>query len=110
MYLVSDSFLNKFGKNLVSDSLLNKFGFKLVFESNIFVLSKGGIFVGKSYMYEGMSEHNINKINVFSTYMIDSLSLWHNCLVHVNIRRLHNIANLELIPKYENDMHEKCKD
>ncbi|KAG8500112.1 hypothetical protein CXB51_004144 [Gossypium anomalum] len=34
-------------KNLVSESLLNKFGFKLVFEADKFILSKGGIFVGK---------------------------------------------------------------
>ncbi|KAH9715705.1 hypothetical protein KPL71_021156 [Citrus sinensis] len=96
-------------KNLVSGSLLNKFGFKLVFESNKFILSKGGTFVGKGYMYEGMFKLNINNMNVSSAYMVDSLSLWHNRLGHVNIRRLHDMANLELIPKHENDMHEKCK-
>ncbi|KAH9726106.1 hypothetical protein KPL70_008133 [Citrus sinensis] len=96
-------------KNLVSGSLLNKFGFKLVFESNKFILSKGGTFVGKRYMYEGMFKLNINNMNVSSAYMVDSLSLWHNRLGHVNVRRLHDMANLELIPKHENDMHEKCK-
>ena len=34
-------------KNLVSGSLFNKFGFKLVLESNKFILSKGGTFIGK---------------------------------------------------------------
>ena len=34
-------------KNLVSGSLFNKFGFKLFFESNKFILSKGGTFFGK---------------------------------------------------------------
>lgn len=53
-------------KNLVSGSLLNKFGFKLVFESNKFILSKGGTFVGKGYMYEGMFKLNINNMNVSS--------------------------------------------
>ena len=96
-------------KNLVSGSLLNKFGFKLVFESNKFILSKGGTFVGKGYMYEGMFKLNINNMNVSSAYMVDSLSLWHNRLGHVNIRRLHDMTNLDLIPKHENDMHEKCK-
>ena len=57
-------------KNLVSDSLLTKLGFKLVFESNKFVLSKGGIFIGKGYMYDGILELNINKINVSSAYMM----------------------------------------
>ena len=94
-------------KNLVSGSLFNKFGFKLVLESNKFILSKGSTFFGKWYMYEGMFKLNIN--NVSSTYMVDSLSLWHNHLGHVNIRRLHDMANLELIPKHENNMHEKCK-
>ena len=41
-------------KNLVSGSFLNKHGFKLVFESDKFILSKGGIFVGKGYLYQGM--------------------------------------------------------
>ena len=34
-------------KNLVSGSLLSKHGFKLVFESNKFVLTKNGMYVGK---------------------------------------------------------------
>ena len=41
-------------KNLVSGGLLNKFGFKLVFEADKFVLSKGGLFVGKGYLCDGM--------------------------------------------------------
>ena len=62
-------------KNLVSSSLLNKSGFKLVFESNKFILSKGGTFVGKGYIYEGMFKLNINNMNVSSAYMVDSLFL-----------------------------------
>lgn len=34
--------------------LLNKSGFKLLFEADKFVMSKGGIFVGKGYLYGGM--------------------------------------------------------
>ena len=45
-------------------------------------------------MYEGMFKLNINNMNVSSAYMVDSLSLWHNRLGHVNIRRLHDMANL----------------
>ena len=40
----------KIRKNLVSGSLLSKKGFRLVFESNKFVLTKSGIYVGKGYM------------------------------------------------------------
>ena len=60
-------------------------------------------------MYEGMFKLNINHMNVSSAYMVNSLSLCHDHLGHVNIRRLHDMANLELIPKDENDMHGKCK-
>ena len=37
-------------KNLVSGSLLNNHGLRLVFESNKFVLSKSGMYVGKWYV------------------------------------------------------------
>jgi hypothetical protein len=73
-------------KNLVSGGLLNKFGFKCVFESDQFVLTKGGTFVGKGYLSECVFKLNlVNKLNV-SAYMIDSISLWHNRLGHVNTR------------------------
>nr|GEV91722.1 zinc finger, CCHC-type [Tanacetum cinerariifolium] len=49
-------------KNLVSGSLLKKFGFKLVFESNKFILSKGGKFVGKGYHTGGMFKLNIKDV------------------------------------------------
>ena len=40
-------------KNLVSGSLLSKKGFRLVFESDKFVLTKSGIYVGKGFrIYE----------------------------------------------------------
>ena len=94
-------------KNLVSGSLLNKFGFKLVFESDKFILSKGGAFVGKGYLYEGMFKLNINKMNV-SAYIVDSFSLWHFRLGHVNSRRMLDMVNLELLPKCANNMNEKC--
>ncbi|GJR12583.1 zinc finger, CCHC-type containing protein [Tanacetum coccineum] len=49
-------------KNLVSGSLLNKFGFKLVFESDKFILSKGGMFIGKGYHTNGMFKLNIKDV------------------------------------------------
>jgi hypothetical protein len=62
-------------KNLVSGGLLNKFGFKCIFESDQFVLTKGGTFVRKGYLSEGIFKLNlVNKVNV-SAYMIDSVSL-----------------------------------
>lgn len=41
-------------KNLVSGWLLNKHGFRLVFESDKFVLTKRGVYVGKGYAERGM--------------------------------------------------------
>ena len=37
-------------KNLISGPLLSKNGFRLVFESNKFVLTKSGMYVGKGYL------------------------------------------------------------
>ncbi|XP_031283167.1 uncharacterized protein LOC116141835 [Pistacia vera] len=64
----------KVRKNLVFGSLLNKFGFKLVFEANNFVLSKGGMFVGKGYLCDGIFKLNIANDNnkVVSTYIVES--------------------------------------
>jgi hypothetical protein len=96
-------------KNLVSGGLLNKFGFKCVFESDQFVLTKGGTFVGKGYLSEDVFKLNlVNKLNV-SAYMIDSISLWHNRLGHVNTRKLHDMSVLNLIPHSVNDMVNKCR-
>ncbi|RVW83770.1 Retrovirus-related Pol polyprotein from transposon TNT 1-94 [Vitis vinifera] len=52
-------FVPEIRKNLVSASLLNKKGFKLVFESDKLVLTKGGTFVEKGYMSEGLFKLNI---------------------------------------------------
>ena len=41
-------------KNLVSGSLLCRDGYKIVFESNKFVVSKFGTFVGKGYECRGL--------------------------------------------------------
>ena len=46
-------------KNLVSCSLLSKNDFKLVIESNKFVLTKSGLYVGKGYMSTGLFKINI---------------------------------------------------
>ncbi|CAL9000907.1 unnamed protein product, partial [Prunus brigantina] len=70
-------------KNLVSGPLLSNKGFKLVFESNKFVLIKGGIFMGKGYLAEGLFKLNVlttnvsNKINKASVYVVESRDIWH---------------------------------
>ncbi|GFS41406.1 hypothetical protein Acr_00g0074080 [Actinidia rufa] len=49
-------------KNLVSGSLLSKNGFRLVFESDKFVLTKSGMYVGKEYMSDGFFKLNVMTI------------------------------------------------
>ena len=95
-------------KNLVSGSLLNRFGFKLVFEANKVVISKGGVFVGKGYVCDGMFNLSINNMNNVSAYICDSFSLWHNRLDHVNFRRMNDMVKLDLIP-FVNKSDDKCK-
>ena len=46
-------------RNLVSVSLLLRQGLKLVFESNKVILSKFGVFVGKSYESGGVFVLNL---------------------------------------------------
>ena len=53
---------HKIHKNLVFGSLLNNHGFQLVFESNKFVLSNSGMYVGKGYMSDGMWKLNVMTI------------------------------------------------
>ena len=78
-------------KNLVFGSLLNNHGFRLVFESDKFLLSKSGMYIGKGYMRDGMWKlnlmtiimSNMNKVST-STYVLESSNLWHGRLEHVN--------------------------
>ncbi|VVA36738.1 PREDICTED: retrotransposon, partial [Prunus dulcis] len=74
-------------KNLVSGSLLSKNGFKLVFESDKFVLTKNGMYVGKGYLTDGLFKmnvmtvvHKVNTNKVSSAYMLELSDLWHGRL------------------------------
>ena len=49
-------------KNLVFGSLLNNHGFRLVFESNKFILSKSGMYIGKGYVSDGLWKLNVMTI------------------------------------------------
>ena len=69
-------------KNLVFGSLLSKKGFRLVFESEKFVLTKSGIYVGKGYMSNELFKMNVmtilsdfNNKNTSSAYMLESSNI-----------------------------------
>ena len=85
--------------------------FKLVLESDKFVVTKGGVYVGKGYLSKGlfklsivntMNDVNINKMassSTASTYKVDSSSLWHARLGHVHFRSLQRMMNHGMLPK-----------
>ena len=105
----------KIRKNLVSGSLLNSHGFQMVFESDKFVLSKSGMYVGKGYMSNGMWKLNVmtivklemNKANS-SAYIIESTNLEHGRLGHVNYDTLCRLINLNYIPTFQINAKHKC--
>ena len=100
------SFVPEVRRNLISGSMLNKHGFKLVFESNKLVLTKGGTFVGKGYMTQGMFMLNVNKD--ISAYIVESSTLWHDRLGHLSFQRMKLMSNLDLIPKSNIDISTLC--
>ncbi|GJT36028.1 retrovirus-related pol polyprotein from transposon TNT 1-94 [Tanacetum coccineum] len=96
--------------NLISSPILSNKGFKIVFESDKFVITKGGVYVGKGYLDEGLfklsvvTDDNVIKNNnagtsTASVYMIDPYSLWHSRLGHVNFCSLQRMMNLGMLPK-----------
>ena len=99
--------------NLVSSPLARKVS-KLMFESDKFVLTKEGMYVGKGYLADGLFKLNVmvtndkNKDKV-SAYMVDIYHLWHSRLGHVNSRSLHRMVHLGIIPKFEIDFKKKCE-
>ena len=101
-------------KNLVSGPILSKKGFKLVFESDMFILTKAGMYVRKGYLTEGLFKLNVlvtktmnNNKNTY-VYIVDSFVLWHARLGHVNNRSIYRMVNLNLLPKFDVNIHNKC--
>ncbi|GJX41952.1 zinc finger, CCHC-type containing protein [Tanacetum coccineum] len=110
--LVNVLHVSKIRKNLVSSSVLNNCGHKQVIESNKFVLSKHGVFIGFGYL----SNHMFRLSNVFdnisSTFMstskLNDSVLWHARLGHVHFKRMQDMSKDGLIPAFDMDT-EKCK-
>ncbi|KAJ9552587.1 hypothetical protein OSB04_016632 [Centaurea solstitialis] len=107
-------FVLELRKNLTSGCLLNKVGFKLVFESDKFVLSKGGMYVGKGYAMNGMFKLNVMVVNVMNTnastsaYMLEFSNIWHRHLGHVNFHSIQRLSKLNCIPNCDIDLKHKC--
>ncbi|GJV50765.1 zinc finger, CCHC-type containing protein [Tanacetum coccineum] len=99
-------------KNLVSSSVLNNCGYKQVIESNEFVLSKHGMFIGFGYLSNQMFRLNIVNDNIASAFMstskLNDSILWHARLGHVHFKRMQDMSTDGLIPAFDMDT-EKCK-
>ncbi|GJV22400.1 zinc finger, CCHC-type containing protein [Tanacetum coccineum] len=99
-------------KNLVSSSVLNNCGYKQVIESNKFVLSKHGMFIGFGYLSNQMFRLNIVNDNIASAFMstskLNDSILWHARLGHVHFKRMQDMSKDGLIPAFDMDT-EKCK-
>ena len=76
--------MSEIRKNLVSGTMLNKYGLRLVFESDKFTLTKGGLYVGRGYLHDGMFKLNLlaqvpknNNKNNSSVYIVELCDVWH---------------------------------
>ena len=83
-------------KNLMSSFLLNKVGFKQTMESDNYVITKMGLFVGKCYAYDEMFKLNVenNKASTCSVYMLSSINFLHAHLCHINSRYVGIMSSL----------------
>jgi hypothetical protein len=90
-------------KNIVSVSLLCRDDFKLVFESNKFIVSKCGQFIGKGYVCGGLFRFSIsNFYNKSVNYIYDDINesdanVWHLHLCHLNFGSMSRLFSLSLI-------------
>ncbi|GJY52573.1 zinc finger, CCHC-type containing protein [Tanacetum coccineum] len=97
LYMGDDHFAHFHGKGSVC-------GYKQVYESDKYILSKSGVFVGFGYYNNGMFMLNLNKVpdDSDSVYMssstiVNSL-LWHARLAHVHYKRMLKMSEDDLIP------------
>ena len=79
-------------------------------ESDNYVITKKGLFVGKGYACDWMIKSNVenNKTSTSSVYMLFSINFWHAHLCHINSRYMGIISSLGLIPRLSKDF-EKCE-
>ncbi|GKE28994.1 zinc finger, CCHC-type containing protein [Tanacetum coccineum] len=97
-------YVPKLRKNLLSGPVLNKCGYKQIYESDKYILSKSGVFVGFGYYNNGMFMLNLNKVSddLDSMYMSSSSTvvnspLWHARLGHVHYKIMLEMSKDDLI-------------
>nr|GEW28906.1 zinc finger, CCHC-type [Tanacetum cinerariifolium] len=99
-------------KNLVSSSVMNNCGYKQVIESNKFVISKHGVFIGFGYLSTHMFRLNIVFDNIGSAFMstskLNDSILWHARLGYVHFKRMQDMSKDGLISTFDMNT-KKCK-
>nr|GEY27615.1 zinc finger, CCHC-type [Tanacetum cinerariifolium] len=97
--------------NLVSSGVLNNCGYKQVIESNEFLLSKHGVFIGFGYLSNHMFMLNNVNDNIASAFMstskLNDLILWHARLGHVHFKKMQDMSKDGLISALDMDT-KKC--
>ena len=91
-------------------------GYKVVFESNRVVITRHGIFTGKSDNCDVMFKLilmslSINKISSISSFVanVECFDMWHGMLGHVNLNSIKRMMFLNLILKACVDLKQKCE-
>jgi hypothetical protein len=102
-------------KNLVSGSLLCRDGFKAVLESNKFVMSKCGQFIGKGYVCEGLFRFSVSDFcNKYVNNICDGInesdaSICHSRLCYLNFGYMSRLSSLNLILNLSIIKASKCQ-
>jgi hypothetical protein len=102
-------------KNLVSGSLLCRDGFKVVLESNKFVVSKCGPFIGKGYVCGGLFWFSVSDCcnksvnNICDDINESDASIWHSRFCHLNFGSMSRLSSLNLIPNLSIVKGSKCQ-
>ena len=79
-------------------------------ESDNYVITKKGLFMGKGYACDGIFKLNVenNKVSTSSVYMLSSINFWHARLCYINSRYMGIMSSLGSIPRLSKDF-EKCE-
>jgi hypothetical protein len=115
MQLKNMQYVPAINKNLVSGSLLCRDGFKVVLESNRFIASKCGQFIGKGYVcrglfrFSGSDFYNKSVNNICDGINESDASIWHSCLCHLNFGSMSQLSSLNLILNLSIVKGSKCQ-
>ena len=99
-------------RNLVSGVCLVNQGYKVVLESNLVVITRNDVFIGKWYVSDGLFKLNVvfevNKVSPL-VLNVESCDTWHGRLGHISMKKMKRMMDLELIPKSHVDFKKKCE-